>query len=374
MKRISLPFLLLFIYSSLSAQVGTGPYTDCSSLIPEICPGGSYPASISGTATAPGASFDCPGSTPITGQPAFFFIEVGTAGDFDLEIAPVDPFTGLPLLNDLDFIAWGPFSSTANMCTQLQAVNRVDCSYSSAFIEYCNITGANVGDIYVIEVSNWDGSGTPNPCNIQFTAVTTWGGIENPFTGGGYAGISDTIAYCTGDPIFNLIDELNGFPDSWGTWIDASSNPVGPTFDPATDPGGVYRYLIGGTTNCPGDTTWLTINLVSASNMSITQNGTDLEVTIADTYSWNTGEITQIITPTANGWYWCVVTDANGCISDTAFYEVTNIISVINETTNSERKLLKTTDMLGQETPYRKNTPLFYIYDDGTVEKRIVIE
>ena len=30
--------------------------------------------------------------------------------------------------------------------------------------------------------------------------------------------------------------------------------------------------------------------------------------------------------------------------------------------------------MLGQETPYKKNITLFYIYDDGTVEKRIVIE
>ena len=76
----------------------------------------------------------------------FFFLEVGNAGDIDLVMDPVDPFTGLPLLNDLDFIAWGPFSSTANMCTQLQAVNRIDCSYSSAYSEPCNIIGANVGD------------------------------------------------------------------------------------------------------------------------------------------------------------------------------------------------------------------------------------
>jgi len=38
------------------------------------------------------------------------------------------------------------------------------------------------------------------------------------------------------------------------------------------------------------------------------------------------------------------------------------------------KKLKRITNMLGQETPYRRNTPLFYIYDDGTVEKRIVIE
>jgi len=41
---------------------------------------------------------------------------------------------------------------------------------------------------------------------------------------------------------------------------------------------------------------------------------------------------------------------------------------------NSFRELIKVTDILGKETPYRRNTPLFYIYDDGTVEKRIVIE
>jgi Leucine-rich repeat (LRR) protein len=46
--------------------------------------------------------------------------------------------------------------------------------------------------------------------------------------------------------------------------------------------------------------------------------------------------------------------------------------SAIKEyTTNKE--LLKVTDLLGRETK-QTNQPLFYIYDDGTVEKRIVIE
>ena len=41
-------------------------------------------------------------------------------------------------------------------------------------------------------------------------------------------------------------------------------------------------------------------------------------------------------------------------------------------TTN--KKLLKVTDLLGREIKAIKNTPLLYIYDDGTLEKRIVIE
>ena len=45
--------------------------------------------------------------------------------------------------------------------------------------------------------------------------------------------------------------------------------------------------------------------------------------------------------------------------------------SIEEHTTNKE--LLKVTDLLGRETK-QTNQPLLYIYDDGTVEKRIVIE
>ena len=45
--------------------------------------------------------------------------------------------------------------------------------------------------------------------------------------------------------------------------------------------------------------------------------------------------------------------------------------TVQEHTTNNE--LLKIADLLGRETK-ETNTPLLYIYDDGTVEKRIVIE
>ena len=40
----------------------------------------------------------------------------------------------------------------------------------------------------------------------------------------------------------------------------------------------------------------------------------------------------------------------------------------------TKKMLLKITDILGRETKGKKNTPLFYKYDDGTVEKRITIE
>ena len=39
-----------------------------------------------------------------------------------------------------------------------------------------------------------------------------------------------------------------------------------------------------------------------------------------------------------------------------------------------DRKLIKVFDILGRQSIERKNTFLFYIYNDGTVEKRIIIE
>jgi hypothetical protein len=38
------------------------------------------------------------------------------------------------------------------------------------------------------------------------------------------------------------------------------------------------------------------------------------------------------------------------------------------------KELLGIFDILGRETKSKKNTPLFYMYDDGTVEKRMVVE
>ena len=40
----------------------------------------------------------------------------------------------------------------------------------------------------------------------------------------------------------------------------------------------------------------------------------------------------------------------------------------------TKKILLKITDILGRETKGTKNEPLFYIYDDGTIEKKIIIE
>ncbi len=54
-------------------------------------------------------------------------------------------------------------------------------------------------------------------------------------------------------------------------------------------------------------------------------------------------------------------------------FNINNSITDINEISN-KRNLLKITDILGREVNENRNTPLFYIYNDGTVEKKIIIE
>ena len=89
-------------------------------------------------------------------------------------------------------------------------------------------------------------------------------------------------------------------------------------------------------------------------------------------YSWSNGDSSQNITIQNSGAYWLVVTDSVGCSSDTISYTVT--INNIYESQNKNKTLLKVIDILGRNTKGIKNAPLLYIYSDGTVEKKLIIE
>ena len=67
-------------------------------------------------------------------------------------------------------------------------------------------------------------------------------------------------------------------------------------------------------------------------------------------------------------------TDVNGCVGEEVTFVINVIISSIQDINTNNTQLTKITDVLGRESKQRSNIPLFYIYDDGTVEKRIVIE
>ena len=98
---------------------------------------------------------------------------------------------------------------------------------------------------------------------------------------------------------------------------------------------GIYEDTLIAINGCDSTiTTQLTVysDIVS----SISQSGNDITVTTIGgtspySYQWNTSEVTQTITPLANGEYWVIITDMNSCESDTAFFTVNWMTSSINE-------------------------------------------
>ena len=61
-------------------------------------------------------------------------------------------------------------------------------------------------------------------------------------------------------------------------------------------------------------------------------------------------------------------------------YDINGLIGCIttsineNNGQNDNKQLIKIVDLLGRESKDFKSQPLFYIYDDGTVDKKIIIE
>ena len=56
-------------------------------------------------------------------------------------------------------------------------------------------------------------------------------------------------------------------------------------------------------------------------------------------------------------------------INNIAYCSTTSLIELTNK-----KQLIKIIDILGRESKDLKSQPLFYIYDDGTVEKKLILE
>ena len=89
------------------------------------------------------------------------------------------------------------------------------------------------------------------------------------------------------------------------------------------------------------------------------------------TFLWSNGSTNDSIYNLYAGYNSVVIIDSLGCSIEMDFTLIEPPLSIKDYTMKKE--LLKVTDILGRETK-QTNQPLFYIYDDGTVEKRVVIE
>ena len=155
---------------------------------------------------------------------------------------------------------------------------------------------------------------------------------------------------------------------------------------------GSYYVNVTDITGCPrvSNPPFIVSNIVNTSPITGPTNPTQfLTVTYSvnassgSTYNWSllggtieSGQGTNSIDVTWNnsGGFTLSVTetDVNGCIGEELTVLVNVIINSI-EDLNNNKKLIKITDVLGRESKVGGG-PLFYIYEDGTVEKKIIVE
>ena len=116
-------------------------------------------------------------------------------------------------------------------------------------------------------------------------------------------------------------------------------------------------------------------NLLTSLDVSNTPCGNWQEPVFNSNGGWNNPSID-------NPSLFCVQVDNVACW-DSLFYESidtnyqyysANCLGTSIDELATEKKLIKTIDILGRYAKEKKNTLLIYIYNDGTVEKRIVIE
>ena len=181
----------------------------------------SFPSGTQGQAPPPVngyPNYGCLGSYP---GPAWYFMQIGQAGDI---IITISQNSGPPnyIPHDVDFICWGPFNSLSDGCSSgltgtcgngrppfccsnnmsgctnfYPRGNITDCSFSPSATETCHILNAQVGEIYILLITNFSmqpgiitfsqtgGSGVTN-CNIvvhcSIIAISTDTTSCNPLT------------------------------------------------------------------------------------------------------------------------------------------------------------------------------------------------
>jgi gliding motility-associated-like protein len=155
-----------------------------------------------------------------TPNPTYFYLNIQQSGVLNLTIQQTSLATGAGL--DVDYVAWGPFTSQQAACAVIPANPLPDgdppggnalhgCSYSAAPIEYMNIPNAQAGEIYVVLITNFSNQ----PGTISFTQTP---GIQNPAVSS-FTPVFDPIPnngnVCVGDVINLPSTSNNGI---FGTW------------------------------------------------------------------------------------------------------------------------------------------------------------
>ena len=277
------------------------------------------------------------------------------------------------------------------------------------------ITGETQGDVYLIKT---DGNGVE-----QWSQ--TFGGTDGDMgfsvqqtTDGGYIICGETKSFGNGEYDFYLIKTDDNGVEQWSQTFGGNGDEKGYSVQQTTDGG----YIICGETESFGSgdedvyliktdgngiEQWNQIfggvNDDEANQVQQTTDGGYIIVGVTESYGNGDDDVFLIKTDSQGDTLWTKTFggtgDDRGCsvqqttdggyiivgrtesygngASDVYLIKTDgngNVTSTFNIPINPNRKLEKTVDILGRETKPQTNTPFIEIYDDGTVEKRIVIE
>ncbi len=181
-------------------------------------------------------------------NPNWFYVQISESGNIEMELYGE---------NDIDFVMWGPFPNYEAMfesCGTLGDMDSpiVDCSYSPTASETPEITGAEVGEFYLILITNYAAIDQ----SFDLSQIAGTGEVsceEIPSTGtyttaiNGEPAMGDTLFLCLNDELtvvsnddYILPDEIIEVPLGDGiytaqlAWLVYDSVPA--TYNPESDP------------------------------------------------------------------------------------------------------------------------------------------
>tara|TARA_B100000767_G_scaffold275627_1_gene313830 strand:+ start:52 stop:1620 length:1569 start_codon:yes stop_codon:yes gene_type:complete len=154
--------------------------------------------------------------------------------------------------------------------------------------------------------------------------------------------------------------------------IDAANE----NFAPATDQNGTSRYSLpdigaveSGDIAPNNGVIDLTDQLVSAANGASYQ-----WLDCNNNYSAIPGENSQSFSPSSNGSYAVQIYEVGGICVDTSACYTISVVGISEYDLNEKKELIIILDFMGRETNFKPNTPLIFIYSDGTRERVMKIE
>jgi gliding motility-associated-like protein len=145
------------------------------------------------------------------------------------------------------------------------------------------------------------------------------------------AGNDNTIPLCSNANAINLILMLGGSPDTTGQWFGPTMVAHGPQFDPASDAGGIYTYVVPEVSGCVADTARVNILLSIApdaggpGSLTVCANGDPVNLfgqltgtpDAGGVWRFNNVQHSNIYTPAIdNGGTYIYLVDGTGACAD----------------------------------------------------------